>query len=225
MMKRSLPIFACVGAMALAGCTSGTTYGTGVSHEEQTLGGLYNMLSIKSADAEDIDYSARPDLVMPANKEALPVPGDNSAEQVAGDQNWPETPEQRIAAVRSEAPEVDDRSGLLPTEYLTSEKKGIRNSSGLYAAARATRADEELPIVDPNEQRQSEEIRRRREQLAYSTGVKRKFLTEPPSEYRKPADTAQAGDLGVTSEQLLELEKKAKEEERNRERGVLNAIE
>lgn len=225
MMKRSLPIVLSVGVMVLAGCNSGTTYGTGVSHEEQTIGGIYNMLSIKPADQEKIDYSARPDLVMPANKQVLPVPGDNSSEQVAGDQSWPETPEQRIAAVRSAAPEADIRDGNLPTEYLTSEKQGIQNSSGLYAAAPGTRASEELPIVDPNERRTRSEVKRRREQLAYSTGVKRKFLTEPPTEYRTPSDTAQAGDLGVTSDQLKELEKKAKEEERNRERGVLNAIE
>ncbi|MDJ0613435.1 MAG: hypothetical protein QNJ29_07130 [Rhizobiaceae bacterium] len=222
MKNRILPIALSLGALTLAGCSSsGTTYGTGVSHERQTLDGLYNMFSISPNKGEKIDYSARPDLVMPANKGALPAPG-SEVEQVAGDPAWPETPEQRIAAVREAAPEADERSGNLPTEYLTSEKQGIENSARLYRTARSTRASEELPIVDPNANSQSAEAKRRREQLAYSTGVKRKFLTEPPAEYRKPADTAEAGDIGITSEEIKKLEEKRIQDEINRERGILN---
>jgi len=223
MNKRSLPIVLSFGALMLAGCTSGTTYGTGVSHEEQTFSGLSKMFSITPDKGEKIDYSARPDLVMPANKQALPAPG-SGLEQTAGDQVWPETPEQRIAAVRQDAPEPNWRSGDLPTEYLTSKKQGIANSSGLYAASRENgRAGggEQIITEIRRDKEVSKEVALRREQLSYSTGVKRKFLTEPPTEYRTPAATADAGDLGITKEQLTERQKREERERIDASNGVI----
>lgn len=223
MTKRRFSIALSFSAVLLAGCTSGTTYGTGVSHEEQTLDGLYNMLSISPDRGEKIDYSARPDLVMPANQQALPAPG-SGPEQVAGDQNWPETPEQRIAAVRQDAPEPDFRSGDLPTQYLTSEKQGIRNSAGLYVGDRNPgRAGGGEQIIEDlqRSKKVSDEVARRRSQLSYSTGATRKFLTEPPKEYRTPAATADAGDLGITKEQLTEAQKRAERERIDASNGVI----
>ncbi len=223
MTKRSLPIVVSVGALMLAGCTSGTTYGTGVTHEAQTFNGLYNMFSIRPDKGEEIDYSARPDLVMPANKQALPAPG-SGIEQTAGDQAWPETPEQRIAAVRQDAPEPDWRSGDLPTEYLTSEKQGIRNSAGLYVGDRnqgRAGGGEQIIAELQRDKQVSEEVARRRNQLSYSTGVQRRFLTEPPTEYRTPAATADAGDLGITKEQLTEKQKREERERIDASNGVI----
>jgi hypothetical protein len=205
-------------ALAIAGCSgTGTTYGTGTSHEEQTMKSMYNMLSIKPPEQPNIDYSARPDLVMPANKQVLPTPEDQSAN--AGDQNWPVSPEQRIAAVRNSAPQPHTRSGNLPTEYLTSEKEGIRNSAGLYAVSRQKEKDggqflREIQQESITGSSAGEEARRRRGQLTYSSGPQRKFLTEPPKEYRAPAETAEAGTVGLTSEELAKLEAKQKATEK-----------
>ena len=58
---------------------------------------------------------------------------------------------------------------------------------------------------------QSKKIKKRRAELAYSTGPKRKFLTEPPENYRAPADTAVAGDLGLDKKVIDEQEKKDEE--------------
>lgn len=209
-------------AAILGGCTSGTTYGTGSSHEEQTVKSMYNLLSIKPPEKANIDYSARPDLVMPANKGALPTPAD-TAQQV-DDQNWPVDPEQRIAAVRAEAPQPDERSGNLPTEYLLSEKEGIRNSAGLYRASRKSEKDggQFLKMIQEESKtgsNVSEEVKRRREQLTYSTGASRKFLTEPPTEYRRPAETAEAGAVGLTNEEIAELDKKRRKQEEAEKRG------
>lgn len=100
-MKQSTIIsFIGLAAFALSGCTGGTTYGTGVSHEEKTVKGLYNLLSLKPEEKKNIDYSSRPNLVMPSDQAQLPVPGE--AQQT--DQNWPVSPEQRIAIARGEAP-------------------------------------------------------------------------------------------------------------------------
>ena len=67
---------------------------------------------------------------------------------------------------------------------------------------------------------ESEEVKRKRAELAYSTGPQRKYLTEPPVEYRTPASTAVAGDLGYDDEELKALEEAAKKEAKARETGL-----
>ncbi|MEO0328925.1 MAG: hypothetical protein AAF217_10050 [Pseudomonadota bacterium] len=208
----------------VAGCTGGTTYGTGSSHEKDTLKSLANIMAVSSDDKDDIDYSSRPDLVMPANKQALPAPVNQADTQA----DWPVTPEERIETARSAVPEADWRSGDLPTEYLTSKKDGIRNSAETQKnkhvrGARSGGGEQLIEEIrsDAKTGGASEEIKRRRNQLAYSTGVKRKFLTEPPVEYRTPSATAEAGELGITKEEVSEAQKQAAKERKAIEGGVL----
>ena len=158
----------------LAGCSgSGTTYGTGSSHEEDTLKGIVNMLAISPEDQKKIDYSARPDLVMPANPRPCLHPLIKMRLR-----NWPVSPEQRIAAVRDAAPDGDWRgSEDIPLEYQLSEKEGINNSARLYRQSRAhtkSGADQLIKAIqdDASGTGASAEARKRREQLAYSTGSK-----------------------------------------------------
>ena len=229
-MSKRISGLVCASVVALSGCTGGTTYGTGKTHEEATLKSMYNILSVKAEQTPTIDYSARPDLVMPASKEVLPAP-DSSIEQADG-QAWPVSPEQRIAAVRDAAPGQDikdqrDRQDPVPSvEYLNSEKEGIRNSSGLYAASRAnSKADPNfigMFVKDQSPDSAGAEVRRRREQLAYSTGPQRKFLTEPPAEYRRPAETADASDLGFDSDFIEERRQQEREQRVKQERGVVD---
>ena len=65
------------------------------------------------------------------------------------------------------------------------------------------------------------EARKRRGELAYSTGVKRKYLTEPPTEYRVPSENAEAGELGISKEEVDEAKKQAEIDRRNIDNGVL----
>ena len=216
-----------VSLLALAGCSySGTTYGTGTTHEAQTLKSLGNLMALSKDDQKNIDYTARPDLVMPADPNLLPVPAADTAAVEEG--NWPVSPEQRIQAARAAAPEANWRSGDLPVEYLTSEKQGIRNSASAFnnpsrRGARAGGGEQLIEEIrkEANGQGTSELVRQRREQLAYSTGVKRKFLTEPPVEYRTPSANAEAGELGITKEQITEAQKKAAREKEAIDRGIL----
>ncbi len=68
-------------ALALSGCMGGTTYGTGVSQEEQTLKDVYTMFNLQG-EKKNIDYSPRPDLIVPDNKQALVEPLDNGCHDV-----------------------------------------------------------------------------------------------------------------------------------------------
>jgi len=186
-----------------------------------------NLFAISPKEKQNIKYDARPELVMPANINALPDP--DAGTENAGNENWPVSPEQRIAAVRAAAPDEEWRgSEDLPTEYLTSEKDGIRNSSRIYRSSRANARSgggeqfiEEFRN-DATGTGTSAEVKKRREQLAYSTGgAQRKFLTEPPTEYRTPSENAEAGDLGITKEELTAQQKQAERERIDISNGIL----
>ena len=222
-MKKALTLSAIVMSFALAGCNGGgTTYGTGVSHEEQTVKALSNVFAFKNDEQPNIDYSARPDLVMPPDNGQLPQPLD--VEQSTSNADWPETPEQRIARVRGEAVEADKRSGELPLEEMRREKYGI-GVAGPVERARSARADrggnDFIDMLRDGEGKsESEELKRRRAELAYSTGPQRKYLTEPPVEYRTPAATAVAGDLGYDPEEVKKLEEEEARKARANELGM-----
>ena len=189
--------------VGLTACNSGTTYGTGVSHEKQTLDGFYNMIALKPQKEPKIDYSSRPDLVMPANQDALPEPGEATAN---APQNWPVSPEQRIAAVREDAPTIDGQTGLMENR---------ENLNQLATPSRKKRKYEhENDVLTVrsvvNEVNKSRQIDK--DIIKYSAPTSRKYLTEPPTEYRTPTATAEAGDLGHDSEYLKKLRKKKRAE-------------
>ena len=208
-------------ALALSGCVGGTTYGTGVSHERQTLEDMYNILRI-NRPTKRIAYESRPELIVPENRTVLPEPTDTAA---INDPDWPESPEQRIARLRSQAPEPDERSGNLPTEYLTSEKEGLRvaREDGLARRFVPGKTDRDGYTLDTREHIDAtrKEALRRRAELNRQTGTStqggptRRYLTEPPSEYREPFATAASGEEAYSPEELearREAEKKAKRE-------------
>lgn len=216
--KQALVMAALVAsAVAMSGCVGGTTYGTGVSQEEQTIDDLANMLTFRK-DRPVIDYSARPDLVVPENKE-LVAPVEESV--ATNESEWPESPEERIARIRAEAEEAEKTAaGKLA---FAQKQKTFRRTDGVkYQDAPIGQgvpniscdpdgSIEVLRRCTPNEI--SKAVKAQREQVAYSNGPSRKFLTEPPVEYRTPAVTAQAGDLGYTEAELAALEAARKKRE------------
>ncbi len=228
MRKLMVPLLL-VSAASMSACTyKGTTYGSGTTHEEQTLKGLYNMLSLRPEQSDPIEYSARPDLVMPSSKTTLPQPEQDAASTAEND--WPVAPEEKLAEIRDSAPEPDWRTGDLPTEYLVGEKPGIKSSASSSRAltrresAKSFGSGNELLTAikeDSKGQTDSDRIKERKDQLAYSTGVQRKFLTEPPAEYRTPSANAEAGDLGISKQEIDERERRQRKEKWNTDRGVL----
>lgn len=209
-------------AISVSACVGGTTYGTGVSHEEQTMNSLKNIVSLKSSKDHQINYSARPDLVMPANTAALPQPAAEVASTETEESNWIETPEERIAQIQSEAEQPHYRSGNISVKEQLRKKEGIRvsNNGRIYKNPdRDGNSFIDAIRDDANGVSAGSTVRKQRQELAYSTGIKRKYLTEPPVEYRTPAATAVAGDLGYSREELAELEAKQKAREDAEKKG------
>ena len=201
-------------AIGLAGCVGGTTYGTGGSQEEQTMKDVYNMFTLRP-ERRNIDYSPRPDLVVPANRASLPEPLDSEASTSAA--QWPETPEQRIARIRAQAGEVDPRTGDVSVEERLRRKEGIAIERG-YAkndfVPGVTDRDGN-PILYNGQKSQADRaaVLKRKQELSMSVGANRKFLTEPPVEYRVPASSAPSGVDAYTEEEKTaraEAEREAK---------------
>lgn len=216
MRKANLAVLVVAGAM-LAGCVGGTTYGTGVSQEAQTIQDLSNILSLKRK-RNTIDYSSRPDLVVPDQKQLVAPQEQTTA---AEDPNWPVSPEARIASIRAEAEEANNGSLADQLRY-ANQDKDFRSVPPSNRRLKAAPIGQGIPNIscDPDgvtmrrctPKEISDAVRAERRQTANlgSTGTQRRYLTEPPIEYRTPASTAVAGDAGYTEEELRAIKEAEK---------------
>jgi hypothetical protein len=189
------------------GCMSSPTYGTDKTASEQLATDLSNIVSFSPKQREPIDYTPRPELVKPAkaaakagaeSADAVPAPQQQATlpppqESVAsaGNPNWPESPEQRLARVRAEATEHENDPGytspvvpdvsmastrVTPLGNSRAEASGIKNASVASA--------------------ENEEFKRRLKEIQQGDAANRKYLSEPPLEYRDAYASAPQGEVG-----------------------------
>lgn len=207
--KRLPTVFLCLCAapLVLSGCVAGTTFGTGVTQEQQLIQDIEGMVSLGSKRKKArLDYSQRPELVIPANTQALPDPEDQAS--TTSNVDWPENPEQRLARIRSEAEEADPRSGEISVEELKRKKVGIRQSNNYGSQVTDRDGHQAINELKSGEYKKAQMLKKK---LAYSNGPNRKYLTEPPNLYRTPVGTAPVGDLGISeAEKERRAEKVAK---------------
>ncbi len=163
-------------AIALSGCM-GPTYGTDTPATVQLFEDVSGAISLGSKQRDPIAYTPRPELVRPASLDVLPAP-----QAAAQDANpaWPESPEQRLARVREEATANQDNN-----LYRSPVNSGSRWQAG----------DRGVPPVE-NPQQTREELQRRMAESQQGSATQRRFLSEPPVNYRQPAESAPAGELG-----------------------------
>jgi len=168
-------------SLALSGCL-GPTYGTGTPATTQLVDDLGSIASIGSPrKGADIDYKPRPAIVKPSDTANLPAPQQNVAENNPA---WVESPEETRARLVAEADanagNTNYRSPLARRSGATDQKSYEVTGSGKPG--------------DLNSQGADFRKRRQIQQGAYSD--RRRFLSDPPLAYRKPAETAPVGDLG-----------------------------
>ena len=173
-------------SLALGGCVSSPTYGTGKSSGSQLLEDVGNLASIAPKPKEKIDYAPRPELVRPAAGALLPAPQEAATTTAAA--NWPESPEQRRARLKADATARQNDPLFVPT--IKNDGFGVQ----------------EGPLT-PAEQQAS--FRAARKANTAGSPNTRAFLSEPPLEYRAPSDTAAVGEIG---EDELKKEKRLKRE-------------
>lgn len=192
--------------LGLSGCRAGPTYGTGKTSGEQFVEDMSNIVAFKPSTSNmDLDTKPRPELVRPAAGElsTLPPPQENITRARSAD--WPESPEERRKRLRDEATANRDNRNYVSPIVQDGGKADKRYLSNGIDRAR----ERENFTADPvTTKKQREEYRRRKQSAAGGTATSRQYLSEPPLEYRKPADTAPAGDLGDTEDKKQRAAKK-----------------
>lgn len=180
--------------LLVSGCMSGPTYGTDKTATEQLVGDVTGILSLAPKDRKQIDYKPRPELVKPAKGEVanLPTPQDGVA--VTDNPAWPESPEQKRARLRAEATANVDKPGFRPQ---------IENDMPIATAVAEPRGTNErfresgvTPIGAPTLTQQRTEIKKRLAEQQQGSPASRRYLSEPPLDYRQPSATAPVGDIG-----------------------------
>jgi len=210
----------------LSGCMgSGTTYGTGVSQEQQTLEDLSNILTLRKKKT-NINYQSRPDLIVPDQK-VLVEPQEEGTSTSQTD--WPVSPEQRLARIRDEADAAQESTAA--ANNFARSQKNFRNVQTESTGAVFAAYGEGVPNVtcDPTEETAymrkctgaeiSKAVRAERAEIRTvgKTSYSRRYLTEPPIEYRTPSNSAPIGDEGYSLAELSRIAKEKKERAKENE--------
>lgn len=159
------------GTLLLTGCM-GPTYGTDKSSGEQLLDDIGNavMLSPENKDAKNIRYQPRGALVVPKDDSALVYP----QQSVAGKDNpeWIESPEDMRQRLREEA-DANSKNPNYRSPLAQTDVNGRKLST--------------------KQQLEAYREGRKLQQGLYAD--KRRYLSDPPLDYRRLPEEAQA-DLG-----------------------------
>ncbi|TDH38483.1 hypothetical protein E2A64_05080 [Pseudohoeflea suaedae] len=178
-------------AASLSACL-GPTYGTDKSSTEQLVDDISNIATIKPDRGPTIDYKPRPALVRPPETANLPQPQQSVA---AENPNWVESPEDSRKRLVAEA----DASG---NDFAYRSPLARRDkSTGRATAKPSASSGSPSPL---SVMRQESANRSLRENLKIQKGAysdRRRFLSDPPLDYRKPAETAAVGELGEPEKQ------------------------
>lgn len=163
-------------ALAVSGCQSGMTYGTGKSPALQTVEDVAGLATLSGAQKEPIKYTPRPEIVQPPPGAPLPPPSDGAVTMAAA--NWPVDPDESRQKIRDEA--------------------AARQAAGLPVPVIAVPRQDQQQIATvrtdgPISKEETEELRRafaaaRGNSLAVDENGNpvRRFLDDPPNEYRAP---------------------------------------
>lgn len=187
--KLATGAMAAASGLALAGCVGmGPTYGTGKPADTQLIEDVTGMFSLTPPKNERIDYKPRPELVRPADTKALPAPQDSITTASAGGA-WPESPETRLARIRADATANRDNLDFEPGVDLPIEKN--------RPMVRRTKGDDvNLDGSPVSTEKQRKDFNERLAMSQQGSATNRRYLSEPPIEYRAPAATAATGDVG-----------------------------
>lgn len=193
--KSALVLMVSSSALVLAGC-SGSTYGTGQTQQEMLLSDINGMVPLGNSNKKErIVYTSRPKLVPPPTTASLQPPVETTE---AADAFFPVNPEEARRARIGALDEAEARG-------LTGRDIGIKQQAPSNAAlAHPAFRDKDTPAVytSYDSDKESEESKKRLARMRQIQGTgglgtaPRQYLTQPPVEYRTPAETAEVGNIG-----------------------------
>lgn len=186
-----------VASLALTGCVQSSTYGTGKTQEAQLVEDLTGLLG-GGEKQERIQYVERPNIVKPTNASALPVPKVGTVD----DPSWPESPAARLQRLRLDLESADPAvRGAAKRELQESDNSKRADSREAVRQRRiAAGIDPDKTNLTPQEVNRLA-LRQQQARRAGGDTTQRRFLSEPPTEYRQPAASAAAGETGLTERQ------------------------
>jgi len=180
-------------ALALAGC-SGNTYGTGQTQQEMLLSDINGVVSLGSKKKR-ISYTGRPKLVPPPKNATLQPPAEKSDAQ---DAYFPVNPEEARQARKNAVDEAEaDGRELGALNVRPDRRRGTKIDRYDMGGSFNPNGAEQFHTADDVARSKANLARKR--QLAGTGGLgtaPRRYLTQPPAEYRTPADTAPVGVVG-----------------------------
>lgn len=182
-------------SLIASGCMSSPTYGTDKTANEQLLSDVTNMVSLAPKRKAAIDYKPRPDLVRPTPGEqlALPAPQETAA-NAQTNPDWPESPEQRRARLNKEITENRDKPGFsspVVADEMLDDSQAYGKGLGV-----SDRANNGGHVAAGEAKRQRAEVQRKLKENRQGSETSRKYLSEPPLEYREAAASAPQDELG-----------------------------
>ena len=160
-----------IAGVAVSGCV-GPTYGTDKSSGEQLVEDIGEAFTFGTTKKQEkIAYQPRGQLVKPANEKQLVAP----QKDLASNENpqWVESPEQARDRLRSEADENSDNGN-----YRSPLMVGVTEGKTLT----------------PEQQQKAYREARKLQDGRYAD--RRRFMSDPPLDYRKVDDPAALNDLG-----------------------------
>ena len=173
-------------SMALSGCMSSPTYGTDKTANGHLIDGLTSMANIAPQNKSTQSAYKPRPTVLLEPPEGAPLPTPQQSVATTDNPQWPESPEETRAR--------------------------------LIAAADADTNpnDRAGPLATPAES--SEQFRQFREARARQKAAYdgRQYLSDPPEEYRIPAETAPSDELGETEWKKEQRRKAAARKAKNR---------
>lgn len=181
-----------VSGLLVSGCMSSPTYGTGVSANTQLATDVSTMFSLKPKKTS-AEYAPRPELVKPAGPTTVLPPPQESVVTASADQ-WPESPEQRRARIRAEAGENADKPGW--ESEVVNDISVTKPKSAPGGSARTQDSGVAAAGQQQDFSKKAAEVKAATAAAKQGSPTVRRTLTEPPLDYRQPAQTAAADDLG-----------------------------
>ncbi len=160
----------------MSGCMSSPTYGTGKTANEQLFDDISDIASISAVAPKnkDVKYPNRPGLVLPPgnDRESLTQPQQSLASK--DNPQWLESPEDARKRLADEAEENKSNPNYRSPLAQADSTRSRMTEAQQTAAYRAARQDQAGTYID-----------------------QRRYLIDPPTQYRQVSDPQALNDLGT----------------------------
>ena len=170
--------------LSMTGCASSPTYGTDKTAAEQLVTDLGEAIALAPEKKKPIGYTPRPGLVLPKDPQHAQLSTPQPSMAGKESEQWVESPEETRARLVAEADANKNRTNYrspLATAGTNARSLSLKEQNAAYRAARMEQKG------------------------AYD---ERRFLSDPPTQYRQAADPTALDDLGEPEKKKEKRRKK-----------------